>query len=360
MSNDDNSRVFSLDNTEELVKLSFFNNIGRSIASSRTLKETLSQVMDHIGRIFAPYNWSLLLRNHKTGDLKFLIVVGEAAEVLEGKIVKRGKGIVGWIAENGQPIIIEDVKKDKRFDESFDIMSGFKTESIIGVPLKSNGKVFGVIELVNKLDGSPFSALDLKLLTTIADFAAIAVEKVYYLSTLKKMINIDPLTGVFNRRFLQFYLQKELQRNKRDNTVISLLFVDIDDFKKINDTFGHLAGDEILKSVTTVINESIRTADLLFRFGGDEFLVLLPKTEKTDAEAIKKRINEKISNAGFEIPFTVTIGCFEARDESMEEVLSRVDEDMYINKKVNKENNIIDLPKHLEEEIDFEDYGEKK
>jgi diguanylate cyclase (GGDEF)-like protein len=339
----------TLDKTEELVQLSFFNNIGKSIASSNNLKETIDQVMEHVGNIFAPYNWSLLLRNHNTGDLKFYSVVGEASESLSGQIVKKGQGIVGWIAENGQPIIIEDVTKDKRFDSSFDSMSGFQTKSIIGVPLKSGGKVFGVIELINKLDGTLFTALDLKLLTTIADFAAIAVEKVYYLSRLKKMINIDPLTGIYNRRFLQFYLQKELQRNKRDNTVLSILFIDIDEFKKINDTHGHLTGDDVLKEVASVVNDSIRSSDLLFRFGGDEFIVLLPKTEISSGEMIKKRIISSMEKKEMKVPYSVTIGIFEAADEPLQVVLSRVDEDMYLNKKINTAE--IDLVQNFMEEI---------
>ena len=261
---------------------------------------------------------------------------------------------MGWIAENGKSLIIEDVSKDNRFDGSFDRMSGFKTESIIGVPLKSNGKVFGVIELINKLDHSHFTALDLKLLTTIADFAAIAIEKVYYLARLKKMVNIDPLTGVYNRRFLQFYLEKELQRNKRDKTVLSLLFIDIDSFKKLNDTYGHLAGDEVIKEITSVVSDSIRSADSLFRFGGDEFLVLLPKTGKDIAEKIRERIISTVSEREFRIPYSVTIGSFEAGCSSFEEVISRVDRDMYMNKKNNRENNGIDLSLHIEEEIELE------
>ena len=341
--------------TEELVKLSFFNNIGKSIASSVTLRETINHVMEHIGDIFAPYNWSLLLRNHATGDLTFYSVTGQASDYLTGKAVKKGQGIVGWIAENGRPLIIEDVKKDKRFDGSFDKMSGFKTESIIGVPLKSNGKVFGVIELVNKLDHSLFTALDLKLLTTIADFAAIAIEKVYYLARLKKMVNIDPLTGVYNRRFLQFYLQKELQRNKRDNTVLSLLFIDIDNFKKLNDTYGHLEGDEIIKEAVSSISASIRSSDILFRFGGDEFLVLLPKTCSSSAEKLKARIIRTIKKKGSRIKYSVTIGCFEAGYEPVDDVLSKVDEDMYKNKRNSKINNGIDLPLHIAEEINSEE-----
>ncbi len=347
------NNIFNIDKeiTEDLVRLSFFTDIGKSIAASRSIKETLNQVMNHIGMIFTPYNWSLLLVNRKTGNLKFVIVVGEAADTLTGVELQKGKGITGWIADNALPIIIEDVKKDQRFDNSLDKMSGFETKSIIGVPLKTNGKVFGVIELINKLDGSQFTAHDLKILTTIADFAAIAIEKAYYLSSLRKMVNVDPLTGVYNRRFLFFYLDKELKRKKREGAELSLLFIDIDGFKKINDSYGHVEGDKVLISVSKILLSSVRDSDMVFRFGGDEFFVLLPHSGRDDACKIIDRINEQMDklNSGSDIKVTLAIGCSEAEGETAEEVLSKVDSEMYNKKQFKQEENITDLAEHIEE-----------
>ena len=353
------NNIFNLEEgiTEDLVRLSFFTETGKAIASCSSLKETLNQVMEHIGQIFSPCNWSLLLVNRKTGNLKFEIVVGEAASTLTGVEVEKGKGITGWIAGKGVPIIIEDVTKDHRFDDSFDRLSGFVTKSIIGVPLKSNGKVFGVIELVNKLDGSNFTALDLKVLTTIADFAAIAVEKAYYLSTLKRMVNIDPLTNVFNRRFLYFYMDKELKRNRRDRTYLSLLFIDIDDFKKINDNCGHVAGDKILLAVARILTGCVRESDMVFRFGGDEFIVLLPRTLVEDAKKLERRILEKVEefNRTSDIKVSLTIGCRQANGEDLEDVICMVDKDMYLRKQLKQESSVTDLAEHIVEEVSMED-----
>ena len=224
----------------EYVQLSFFAEIGKAIASASTINETLKVVMGQIGDIFAPLNWSLLLRNPKTGELTFNVVIGSGVDKLQGVVIPKGRGIAGWIAENGQAIIIKDVANDKRFDSSMDQRVGFKTESIIGVPLKTRNRVFGVIELINKLDGKAFSPLELKTLITIADFTAIAIEKAYYYQALKKIALIDPLTGTNNRRNMIHFLEREIDRCHRMNTILSVLMMDIDKFKEINDNYGHV------------------------------------------------------------------------------------------------------------------------
>ncbi|MBI9105732.1 MAG: sensor domain-containing diguanylate cyclase [Spirochaetales bacterium] len=342
--------------TEELVRLSFFSEIARSIVSCRTVNDTLSEIMRQIGSIFSPLNWSLMLRDSKTGELKFIIVEGRASSHLKGKTIKKGQGIAGWIAENKMSLIIEDVEKDGRFDSSYDEDSGFKTESIIGVPLISRGKVYGVIELINKLEGTRFTPFDLKLLTTITDFAAIAIEKAYYHAGIKKLVNIDPLTKVYNRRYFQFYLTKEIERTKRSDDTLTLMFIDIDDFKLINDTYGHVAGDKVLMLTAAVLKESIRSSDLVFRYGGDEFILLLPSTGADKAHLLKERIFKKIELSDELQSFrtSLSIGVHEAQGEDYEDLLNFVDQKMYMEKLYNKESSIEDLAENITIEFEAE------
>ncbi len=338
---------------EELVRLSFFVEISKSIASCTTLDETLHEVMNQIGSIFAPLNWSLFLVDQKTGDLVFTVVEGKAASKLRGKTVKKGQGIAGWIAEQGLPLIVEDTDRDHRFDRSFDEETAFKTKSIIGVPLVSRGKVFGVIELINKLEGTCFTPMELKLLATIADFAAIAIEKVYYYESIKELLNLDHLTGVYNRRYLQFYLTKEIERIKRDSSSLSLLFIDIDDFKHINDTYGHVTGDAVLKLVADVLVKTARSADLVFRYGGDEFIVLLPKTTAAQAEKLKIRITAILNRNSSVItePIRLSIGFYEAKGESYTNLLHFVDQEMYLQKLFKKEKRSMDMVNNIRNHI---------
>ena len=217
--------------------------MGKAVASACSLRELLDRLMEQIGAIFAPRQWSVLMRNRRTGELTFRLVVGEGLDSLKGKKLARGEGVAGWIAEYGESVIIGDVLHDPRFDSRIDALTGFRTQSIIGVPLKSGGRVFGVIELINKLNGEAFTAYELKILQTLADFAAIAIEKIYYLRVFRRLATTDPLTGVYNRRSLDRFLAREIERSRRYGHPLSALWVDIDEFKRINDQFGHLAGD---------------------------------------------------------------------------------------------------------------------
>lgn len=343
--------------SEELVKLSFFTNIGKAIAAATTLNETLNQVMKQIGEIFAPANWSLLLRIPSTGELHFAVVIGSGEEELKGRILPKGHGIAGWIVENGEALIIEDVSKDKRFDSSMDELTDFKTESIIGVPLKSGNKVFGVIELINKLDGMPFDIFELSILRTIADFAAIAIEKAYYVRALKRVASIDPLTGLYNRRAFQRYLEREIERSKRSGKNLAIMMIDIDGFKKINDTYGHVAGDEVLKNVGSILQHGLRKADVVCRYGGDEFIVIMPEISEKNAKHAKDRINRQLEehNDKAKIPISLSIGIHVGSGTDPETILKFVDEDLYDDKARNVERNIANFSENLTEMFDADD-----
>lgn len=319
------------DQLSDQVKLSFFTEIGKAINSAATIKEILDAVMEHVGRIFAPSHWSLLLRNPKTGELKFSVVVGSGVEMLKGMTLAKGEGIVGWIAENGQPLIIEDVSRDTRFSSAIDKISGFRTESIIGVPLKQKGKVIGVIELINKLDGQNFTPLELQLLTTIADLAAIAIDKAFYMRELKRIAYIDQLTGLYNRRCIVHFFEKESNRSSRTGRPFTVMMIDMDRFKQINDTYGHRAGDDALVRASRYIKGHLRTADYISRLGGDEFLILLPETNRTQAEDLKRRLiaNLEGANEGQEIPILFSIGIYESQGESFSIVMHNADLEMY-------------------------------
>ncbi|OQY34373.1 MAG: hypothetical protein B6241_05155 [Spirochaetaceae bacterium 4572_59] len=346
----------NIEQINDLVKLSFFSEIGKAISRAKTLKQTLDAVMEQVGVIFAPSYWSLLLRNPKTGDLKFHVVVGSGVDKLKGIVIPRGQGIAGWISENGDPLIIEDVSRDPRFSPEMDKINGFKTESIIGVPLKNGEKVFGVIELINKLDGKPFTAFELKLLTTIADFAGIAIEKAYYLKALKRIATLDQLTGLYNRRsFIQYY-EKESDRCKRTGHSFSLMMIDLDGFKKINDQYGHNEGDLTLKRVAILLSEQLRAADFLCRYGGDEFAVLLPETNREEAENLKKRLLDQldVDNSREKIQIGLSIGIHEAEGNDFTEVMHQADSEMYREKSHKTEMTISDMPENIQNLMDME------
>lgn len=345
-------------NTDELVKLSFFADMAKDIAAARTIGETLDEIMRHVGAIFAPANWSLLLKDRKTGDLRFTLITGSAVDSLKGKVVPRGEGIAGWIAERGMPLIVEDVSKDERFDGSYDQLAGFETRSIIGVPLKTATEVFGVIELVNTLEERLFTPLDLKFLTTIAEFGAIAIEKAYYLNALRRISSQDSLTGLLNRRSFERLYRRELERFNRTGRPFSILLVDMDEFKAINDRWGHAAGDEALRKVAAILRDETRRMDTIARFGGDEFVVLLPETGEQQSGQIVKRIRNAIAYAAREVEYTLSasIGINEVRQDEADP-LGLADQQMYEEKRRKQERTIDSVAANLEDF--FEEEGDQ-
>jgi diguanylate cyclase (GGDEF)-like protein len=346
---------------EDYVRLCFFVEIAKAISRSNTIQETLAKVMEQIGTIFTPNHWSLLLKEPDSADLRFVIAEGKNAAKLTGQILPRGEGVAGWIVTNRRPVIIEDVTKDPRFSNRMDEFTQFKTDSIIGVPLISGDQVFGVIELINKIDGKVFTPYELKILSTIADFAAIAIEKAYFSNTLKKLARNDSLTGLYNRGSFEHYLNSELESNKRYKTNLSLLMLDIDDFKLINDTYGHPAGDEVLKCLANIIKSSVRTVDRACRYGGDEFIVVLPNAQKKESEVVRKRIKAKIAeeNTRNNIPkFTVSIGFHELSDDDNTPILSLLDSDLYHEKEKKEPVDIHNLSANLSNMLN-EELGKK-
>ena len=299
--------------TDELVKLGYFAEMAKDIAAARSITGTLDQIMHHVGAIFAPANWSILLRDRQSGDLRFTLITGSAVDTLKGKIVPKGKGIAGWIAENGMPLIVEDVRRDSRFDDSYDRIAGFETRSIIGVPLKTATAVFGVIELVNTLEERAFTPLDLKFLTTIADFGAIAIEKAYYLSALRRVSSHDSLTGLPNRVAFFAALRRRLETAARDGATVAVGFIDVDELKRINDGHGHAVGDAVLESVARRLAGTARVDDVIARLSGDEFaFVSAPTAGSLELDGLAERLIDAacrpVRAGGAVVPVTISLG----------------------------------------------------
>jgi diguanylate cyclase (GGDEF)-like protein len=316
---------------DDLIRLSVFSSIGTSIVSERSIRGVLDRVMEHVASFFGPLNWSILLVDALHSELVFARAVGRTGEGLVGERLPLNEGIAGWVATRGTPAVVEDTSSDSRFSERMDSVTGFRTQSVIAVPLRSGDKVFGVIELLNRLDGRPFSAYDMRVLSTIADFAAIGVEKAYYLQEARRLSERDPLTGALNRRGLAKVVERETSRLARYGGNLSVILADVDKFKSINDTYGHAAGDEVLKSVALALQGAVRRPDSVARYGGDEFLVVMPQTGPEDAEIARLRLSEVLKKAGeaSSVKYSVTLGAHTSQDVDFDEIFRGSDRDLY-------------------------------
>jgi diguanylate cyclase (GGDEF)-like protein len=313
------------------MDISALSAMAQDIVLSRTLSETIDRVMHHIGGVFSPLTWSLLLRDSKSGSLKFVHATGTGAAAIRGLVLERGQGVAGWVAKNGKPLLIPDVQADSQFHAGIDAVSGFTTKSIIAVPLRARLQVYGVIELVNKLDESAFTEDDLAVLMTIADFAAIAIERAYYVRAVKRLALTDSLTGLHNRRSFEQVLEREVEKTRRHHNLFALLLLDVNHFKSINDKHGHQAGDEALRALARILLATSRKVDCCARLGGDEFAVLLPDTAEGDSPYVVRRIQRALDdyNLGAEVPFSVSIGARVVDPRQPEAILAQADRAMY-------------------------------
>jgi diguanylate cyclase (GGDEF)-like protein len=324
-----------IQNLDEYVELSAFADIELGAAASKTINDAMEQVMNKIGEIFSPVTHGLLLIDRDTGRLYFKFAQGKNADKLTGHKLPKGEGLSSWIVEKGEPDYIKDAKEDTRLDKSIDKLTEFDIKSMIGAPLEVSDKTIGVFQLINKTSEETYSAEDLNILKTIVEYASIAIEKVYYLSAMKDLDNVDSLTGVYKRRHFDSQFSKEQERAKRYTNSLSMLIVTVDSFKAINDKHGHDAGDQILKELAEILKNAVRRVDIVARYGGDEFAVLLPQTSKASAGLAKERIEKDIGKQRKKsaVPYTVSIGLGSADAKAAESVIEKAEKDLQKQKK---------------------------
>lgn len=290
---------FTRELEQKRLQITTFTEIGKALTSSLDLKEILNIVMDKISELFRPKNWSLLLLDEESGELKFEIVVGPGSEKIKGLRLKVGEGVAGWAAKEKKPLLVDDVSRDPRFSKKADEVSNFTTQSIICVPLITRGRCLGVIELINKVEEGPFVEADLLILTTLADYTAIAIENAIFFNRVQELTITDDLTGLYNSRFLHKRIEYEVERAKRFKSSVSMIFLDLDYFKEVNDSHGHLRGSKLLKEVAKLIIGVLRNIDMACRYGGDEFIVLMPETPKANAVIVAEKIRDAIKETAF-------------------------------------------------------------
>jgi len=320
-----------------IEKLEAFNEIGKVLTSTLDIHEVLRRIMDKVQELLQPVNWSLLLVDPSSESLVFEIARGPGAERLQGERLGLDEGIAGWVVSRRKPLLVEDVRKDPRFSSRFDAATLFTTRSILAVPLCFGDKSLGVIELVKGPKEEPFSEEDLRTLGTIADYAAIALENAWNFQKVQELTILDEHTGLYNARHLEQVLESEVKRARRFDRPLSVIFFDIDHFKLVNDRHGHQVGSAILAKVGEILRRTLRSVDVPVRYGGDEFVCVLPETTKVQALTWAREIrsalhrNPYVLRDGEEIRVDASFGVasFPEDAQSPEELLRRADFAMY-------------------------------
>ncbi|OHE56269.1 MAG: hypothetical protein A2Z47_09725 [Thermodesulfovibrio sp. RBG_19FT_COMBO_42_12] len=318
-------------------ELDFYEEVSKTLTSSLELNAILTKIMKKTKEMTKAEAWSILLVDEETGELVFEKIEGKKAKETRKFRLKIGEGIAGWVVQEGIPVVVPDVSRDERFLGKIDKAIHFKTKSLMCVPIKSKDQVIGVLEVVNKTTGEPFTKEDLDLLMRLVDQTAIAVERASLHQKMAELAITDDLTKLFNTRYLNRTMETEIQRSTRYNTSVSLIFMDIDYFKLVNDHHGHLVGSKVLVEMGQLLIKNLRTIDIVARYGGDEFVIVLPQTPPNTAKQIAERIRKIIEQniflkkEGYSLKMTASFGVASYPDsaKSKEELLRLADEAMY-------------------------------
>ncbi len=329
----------------EAGEVAVFQELGKALTSSLQLDQVLRTIMEKIDEFLRPENWSLLLLDEATQELYFELAVGKASQALKDVRVKVGQGIAGWVAQNGEVVVVPDTSKDTRFFGKVDEKTKMETQSIVAVPVKFRDTCLGVIELINCVGPEGFDPRDLKLLEALSDFAAIALENARHVKRIHELTITDDCTTLYNARHMSFILETEIYRSQRYNYEFSLVFIDLDHFKQINDTHGHLIGSKLLAEIGYALKSHCRLIDFAFRYGGDEFVILLPQTSKDNALNVARRLHKMVretvwlNDAGLRVHVTPSIGVssYPVDSRTKEGLLHLADEAMYLVKNTNRD-----------------------
>lgn len=279
---------------------------------------------------------TLAVADADTQTLRIMATRGYPVKLVEHLRIPSGDGVIGKVHQTGLPLHVSDVTA---LHEGRKRRTRYRTNSFAAVPIASAEEVLGVLCVTDRADGGAFTRRDLSTLRTLAAPLALALGRERALAQAgfyAEAAAIDPVSGLFNRRYFHTRIQEELQRAQRHGLSVGLLMIDVDDFKGVNDTYGHLVGDTVIRLIADVLRRSVRVFDICTRFGGEEFAVLMPGSGDEDAARIAERIRQRAENCTAAEPglqalkVTVSIGLAVSRpDSSPSDLIHRADVALY-------------------------------
>jgi len=233
-------------------------------------------------------------------SLYFVATFGSSAQNILGRHLKADQGVAGYVYRTGEPYVMNDPANDPTFYSKFDEGTDFKTDCAIAVPVRIERMVCGVLELVNRIDGGGYTDRDLQMLEIFARYTSVSIENLLDAQRANEMARRDDLTGLYNDRFFHHRLTEDLVRADVTNGNVALLFLDLDNFKLVNDNHGHLAGSQVLKEFGYLLQQTVTNEGAtLARYGGDEFVVILPGHDLDQAKVTAVEIQRTLVGTRF-------------------------------------------------------------
>ncbi|NPV42880.1 MAG: diguanylate cyclase [Firmicutes bacterium] len=328
---------------ETQSKYEFLYNTIKITSSILDIKELSEKLIELIDVSFGYSAIAILLVDEKNEYLEIVSLRHYQEKVKPGFRVKLGQGITGTAAQKGETVLVRDVTKDKRYIGG---VEGARSE--LAVPIKHKGKVLGVLNIESK-DLDAFTPKEIRYMELFAEQVSIAIANARLIESAKKQAITDELTNLYNYRYFINKLEKEVYEARRYKRPLTILMIDLDDFKLVNDTFGHPVGDQILKRVAAIICSNTRKSDIVARYGGEEFGIILPETDKQGGFIVADKIRNNISmidlscgelknkkNKKIFLTASIGIATFPEDADNWERLIIEADNAMYRAKKQGK------------------------
>lgn len=267
----------------------------QQIAANIELDKVINVGLESISDIAEATSCSIMLFEEKDNMLKIVASKGLSEGTADSISFTVGEGIAGRVFQEQRPILVEDASYEPQFKIIENQKEGFK--SIYSTPIKTDDECIGVINIgTNK----PLSIEKTNLVGNIVSQLSISIQNALLHKSVEGLAIKDSLTNIYNHRYFQQEIEKELERGKRYNRDLSLAIIDIDNFKKYNDNYGHVIGDHMIKTVTKILKQGIRESDILARYGGDELVIIFPETHGEMARVLMERLKKEISDHTFD------------------------------------------------------------
>lgn len=337
---EDENRLLLAELKNRKKELKFHDDISKNLAETFELKTSLTAMMEKTRVLAKAEAWSLLLND----DSLFKIIPLRPSKKIQITHLDEEVGIAGWVLEKRMQITVQNVQKDRRFNKKVDGFPGLRVKSLMCAPVRIKDKVLGVIRLINSKHApsekkasadiqAGFSEDNMSLLLSAANYIGIAIERTFLYQKTKN----DDLTNLYNVHYLNQALDVEIERSRRYRSMFSLVFMDIDNFKVVNDKYGHLIGSKVLIEMAQLLQKSLRKIDVITRYGGDEFVIILPLTPPDSAFLVADRLRKSIEKniflkyEGIPIRLTASFGVasYPVNAKNREELLKIADDAMY-------------------------------
>ncbi len=321
-----NAKLHALEQ-QRARQLQAINAVAQQCTAVLDLEELLGRVCELIHQSFQAEQVSLLLRDQE--ELVLRAHHGKLTPLVQpGMRFAAGDQPWAQILSNNSALIQDGVEQSPQHAALF-----AETVCRMSVPLISFGQILGIILLDSSRHGA-FSENDIQPLESVADICSTAIQNAHYVERVKQLAYLDGLTGIFNRRFFELRITEEVERAQRHKTGMAVIMADIDQFKQLNDDFGHLLGDEVLRQVSSLFQQQLRKIDVVCRYGGEEFGLLLSQTSSQHAVAVAEKLRRAVESWQFPgVPRAVTISAgvavFPEQGTTRDELVSAADNNLY-------------------------------